>query len=211
LVARTGSRADQRAIGRLAAGENRTSSAMSWGTRPGHSVRRRRGFSLVEMLVAVTVLIIVAGGALLALLTSLSLGRSTRETSLALDAARGVIEAMRSEEPDEVFALYNANPGDDPGGAPGPGNAFGVPGLDAVPGDPDGLPGQIEFPGDGISLREDGFDDALGMPRDLDGDGVTDAADHALDYSILPVRVRVRWTGSAGVREIVIVSTLMGG
>jgi hypothetical protein len=47
-------------------------------------------------------------------------------------------------------------------------------------------------------LREDVVDAALGMPRDLSGDGVVDGLNHAGDYSILPVRVRVEWSGARG-------------
>ena len=38
----------------------------------------------------------------------------------------------------------------------------------------------------------------MGMPRDLDGDGVIDALDHSGDYRLLPVLVRVAWRGSSG-------------
>ena len=39
---------------------------------------------------------------------------------------------------------------------------------------------------------------ALGMPRDLDGQGGIDAQDHSNDYCILPVTVRLEWRGAAG-------------
>jgi len=38
----------------------------------------------------------------------------------------------------------------------------------------------------------------LGMPRDLDGDTLVDAANHATNYRILPVHLRVEWKGVAG-------------
>jgi hypothetical protein len=40
------------------------------------------------------------------------------------------------------------------------------------------------------------------MPNDLDGNGTIDALDHAANYRILPVRVRVRWQGVNGVRSM---------
>jgi hypothetical protein len=49
-------------------------------------------------------------------------------------------------------------------------------------------------------LREDVVDAGLGMPRDLDGDGVIDGADHEANYTLLPIRVRVQWRGVSGVR-----------
>jgi hypothetical protein len=36
------------------------------------------------------------------------------------------------------------------------------------------------------------------MPRDLNGDGVIDALNHADDYLILPVTLRLEWRGAAG-------------
>jgi hypothetical protein len=36
-------------------------------------------------------------------------------------------------------------------------------------------------------------DAQLGMPRDLDADGVVDDANHANDYLLLPIRIRIEW------------------
>jgi hypothetical protein len=47
------------------------------------------------------------------------------------------------------------------------------------------------------------------MPRDLNGDGVIDSVTNcATTYKILPVRVRVRWTGAAGPAEVELHSML---
>jgi hypothetical protein len=54
--------------------------------------------------------------------------------------------------------------------------------------------------GGALELREDVVDAGLGMPRDLNLDGVIDALDHSGDYRILPVRVLVEWTGMSGNR-----------
>jgi hypothetical protein len=59
--------------------------------------------------------------------------------------------------------------------------------------------GIISFPGTG-ELREDVTDDALGMPMDLNADGSIDDQDHATDYRLLPVRIRVQWAGSHGAK-----------
>jgi hypothetical protein len=68
----------------------------------------------------------------------------------------------------------------------------------------------IEFPGNtGAVLREDAVDAELGMPRDLDGDGTVDTDDHAGDYLVLPVRVRVTWDGVSGSRSYTICTVLL--
>jgi hypothetical protein len=51
---------------------------------------------------------------------------------------------------------------------------------------------------------------SLGMPRDLTGDILIDNFDHAADYRILPVRVRVSWTGKSGPRSIELQTLLSG-
>lgn len=142
--------------------------------------------------------------------STLALSRTNQETSAAMDAAQSVMEAIGDEctgdDFSRIFARWNANPVDEPDG---PGNAFDVRGLEPAPDDPDGRVGEVVFPGDGIQLREDGEDRRLGLPRDLDlSGGPPDADDHAGNYRILPVLVRVRWSGASGVREIQVVGTM---
>ena len=75
-------------------------------------------------------------------------------------------------------------------------------GLEAVQGDADGMALEVMLPATIVAgvpqLREDVNNIPLGCPRDLTGDGVIDANDHASDYQILPVMIRVRWRGQAG-------------
>jgi hypothetical protein len=130
-----------------------------------------------------------------------------REAVLASNEARNMIERMRNEEFADVFALYNADPLDDPGGAGSAlGASFTVEGLDVELGDPDGFAGEIVFPTmevvpGTIELREDVVFADLGMPRDLNGDSMIKADDMSGDYILLPVVVRVRWTGNGGPRQ----------
>lgn len=175
------------------------------GTRTGRSGARRRrgqrGLTLVEMLVAMTALMMTMAGYTLVVVGSTRATDAEREVTLATQSARSTIETMKATAFEQVFATYNANPVDDPGGAgTAPGASFAVPGLEPVAGDADGLPGEIVFPlgAGGAGLREDVVDARLGMPRDLNGDGAVDAADHAGDYTLLPVLVRVRWQGTSG-------------
>lgn len=165
------------------------------GKRPG-----RTGLTLVEIVCALAVLVLGVLGFSRALVGALHTNVMVRESTLASQAARQRLETVQSVSLGSAFRMFNADPNDD-FGAPGtsPGAGFAVPGLQALPGDPDGLPGEILFPvaaGAPGVLREDQGDDALGMPRDLDGDGAIDAADHSGDYGLLPVVVRVTWRGT---------------
>jgi hypothetical protein len=133
-----------------------------------------------------------------------------RETAMAAEASRVLIETMRNAEFSQLFALYNQDPADDPGGAASaPGNRFAVPGLRPLPGAPRGLVGEVRFPelalvvGGAVEseLREDVENPELAMPRDLDGDSLIDDEDHAGDYLLLPVLITISWDGQLGPRQ----------
>lgn len=172
------------------------------------------GFTFLELTVVMTILL----SALLIFSSTVSgvakQRNVNRETSLAVDAARNLLETLRSEDFAEVYALYNADPSDDPAGAgTAPGNRFAVFGLSEAPDSPDGLEGEVVFPTaidpvDGLELREDIELRALGLPRDLSGDGRVDDQDHSGSYFILPVQVRLRWKGTTGVRQYEIATQL---
>jgi prepilin-type N-terminal cleavage/methylation domain-containing protein len=163
----------------------------------------RRGFSLLEVTIAMAVLATAYVGYSKSVVASMQASRSEREGALAAASARQLIAELQASPFDQVWALYNDDGSDDPGGpntAPGP-NVH-VPGLNAVDGDPDGMAVQVILPSVDVAgvpqLREDLPNDSLGCPRDLNGDGATDAFDHSGDYQILPVVVRVRWRGTGG-------------
>lgn len=131
------------------------------------------------------------------------------ENACASNGARVALERLRNAEFEQCFALYNEWDGDDPAG-PGsaPGNRFTVEGLAPLPGAP--ACGEILFPSllsdvpgeSPCQLREDSVDPLLDLPRDLSGDSIVDGEDHAGDYLILPVRVRVEWQGEWGPRRL---------
>jgi len=163
---------------------------------------------LLEILISLVVFMLAAGAAISSLVSAMTLGRTNRETSRAMDAAQNVLERLKGEPNfSEVFYRYNATTADDPPGV-SPGWNFAVPGLNVQPGDPDGFVGQILFPGDGITLREDFVDPELGMQRDMNSDAIIDAVDHGADYNVLPVRIRVDWSGARGNRRIEILTVL---
>lgn len=191
------------------------------GTNGSHaespeSAHRRKagGFTLAEVAMASAVLTIAAGGLMSSIVASMALNRVNNETALAQAYARRAIERMQGVDFAQVFATFNANPTDDPAGVgTAPGANFEAFGLEPLPLDVDGRPGEITFPAVDIGgvwqLREDVNDPALGMPRDLNGDGLPpDALDHAADYRVLPVRVRVQWRGVTGPRTVTIETIL---
>lgn len=175
---------------------------------PGRQGRgARAGFSLIETMMVLVVLAIGLGGMASVLGYTTALVQVDQETTRAADAAADMAETLRSADFETLFARFNSDPDDDPGGAgSSPGSGFAVEGLQAAPGDADGLAGEIVFPasvGDGgvLELREDVQDETLGTPRDLNGDDAVDDDDHADDYLILPVVLRLRWRGRSGERS----------
>jgi type II secretory pathway pseudopilin PulG len=164
--------------------------------------RRHAGFTIIELALAMAVLVVgVLGFSQSIMSARLSIQR-THELDRAAQATREMLERIEAEAFADAFRRFNADPSDDPGGAgTAPGASFAVNGLSALPSDVDHMPGEVIFPirpGFSSQLREDAVLPELGMPRDLNGDGVVDGNDHALDYRLLPVIVRVNWRSAAG-------------
>ena len=195
----------------------------------------RSGISLVEVIVSLSILVVAASIFCQMLLSTTRMRQVNRESALAADAARVVLERMRNEPFLEVYRDYNEDPKDDPGGiGTGSGHQFDVAGLVPVAGAPQGKVGRIYFPtkvvqvasggGSGTGgkkgvtgfgmmvteyhLREDVEDESLGMPRDLNGNNVIDTANHSADYLVLPVRVLIEWKGGSGTRKFELVTQL---
>ena len=180
----------------------------------GERTPRRDGFTIVELLLVVSVLTTALLVLSLSMTSSMALADTNRETALAADAAREMIETLQGyEEFSEVYKLYNADPEDDPGPLPGtlapgtaPGSAFSVWGLDPQRDDPDGMVGEIRFPMDETGVMHENIQDpSLGMPRDMNGDGIVeDLVDRSEDYTLLPVQVQVRWASRTGPRGLTV-------
>lgn len=166
------------------------------------------GFSLLEVMLSATIFMVVSGAVVTALVVSNALNTTNRESALAARAAQSLVEELKGVTFAEIYARYDSTTADDPVGGASPGDHFAVAGLDVRKDDGDGFVGSVRFPGTGTALREDVEDVELGLPRDLDGDGATDAADHAGDYRILPVRVRVEWTGKSGRQALELITVL---
>ena len=161
------------------------------------------GFTLVELTVAISVLVIALCATASTVVSTGALNRQSHETELARKAAESMLDALRNAPFATVFARYNSAASDDPlGPGTAPGANFAVKGLTPIHGAPGGVAGRIFFPAAGPELRENVDEATLGMPRDLNGDGLLDGFDHASDYRVLPVRVRVSWTGPNGQRSV---------
>ena len=162
----------------------------------------RRGMTLVEVMVALVILTMCVGMLTSTIASTSVQATVNRENAIAVEAARAAIEDMHNVPFEDVFALFNDVDADDPAG---PGTAFGphfdVFGLSAADHDPDGLVGQVILPGAEGVLTETEENELLGLPRDLNGNIQIDEGDRAGDYLVLPVVVRLRWRGSAGVRQ----------
>lgn len=176
--------------------------------RSGHG-SPENGWTLLEIVISTVILLTILVGFSYGLVSSTSLGRATREQGTAREAARWRLEELRGTVFEEVLARFNEEPGDDPAGGTSPGAHFDVPGLDPRPDDPDGHVGEIVFPlSEDGELLEDLELERLGMPRDLTGEGDIDDIDHALDYRLLPVLLRLQWRGASGNASFEVVTVL---
>ncbi len=184
-------------------------SILAQRTYLSRSQRTTSGFTLLEVVVSILLLMIGIAGISRLTVGVTRAGTMQRETELATEGARAKLERIKAEAFSQAFRTYNATGADDPSGAgTAPGAYFEVAGLRPAPDDPDGMPGEVIFPvppDQPGQLCESVNDPKLAMPRDLNGDGIVDSLNHATDYKLLPVRVRVRWQsidGTIGLVEL---------
>ena len=182
------------------------------GVSGGSALGRGRssaGMSLIEVVLVMGILATAFGMLSTTLMANNRTRSINRDTALSAEAARVVFESMRNLDFRNLYASYNVQPEDDPGGAgTAPGATFGVEGLRGLDTNPPGVVGRIVFPEVLIEgewqLREDLVDADLGLPRDLNGDTFLDEGDHSLDYLVLPVRIELEWEGRFGPRRMTV-------
>lgn len=163
----------------------------------GRGPRRRAGFTLVELAIAVSILLVGLVSVATATSRMHSVRRHNRERVLAQNAARSTAERIQAQayslrvEPTTWSANLIAD--FSPGGTFGsqfPVRELNVAGAGQTV-------GTIAFVTDeGATDNALGFE--IGMPRDLDGDGVIASADVTGDARILPVILTVQWVGVGG-------------
>jgi prepilin-type N-terminal cleavage/methylation domain-containing protein len=164
--------------------------------------RARGGFSLVEMMLVMVVLTVAVSMLSSFVASTASMGPLQLQNAIASEAARAQLELMRTHSAGQIFALFNDEPDDDPAGSgTAPGGNFFVPGLTSRLDDLDGLCGRIRFPTLNGGLNESIIDARLGMPRDLDLNGVLDALPVDTTYRILPVEIVIEWQYGETVRS----------
>ena len=176
--------------------------------------KSQRGISLIEVMISfliLTVAVLILSSTITA---SVAHTGSKRERALAAEALMNTLESMHAVPFEDLFALYNADPGDDPEG-PGtaPGNRFHVPQLDPLPmalKDDEAWVGEIILPGQGPELFENVELPDLGLPRDLNGDLAIRETDVSDRYQILPVIVRVRWLSAKSARTLAMPTIFSG-
>lgn len=170
------------------------------------------GFTLVEVSVSIAVLVLGVLGMLASVTTGDRLILENRETRQAFVAAQTMFAELQAQPIETVFQRYNGTNADDPGGVTSPGSTFTACGLARFTTDGGEASGVLRFPSsNGNQLREDLDDPTLGMPRDLDGDGVISHAPLTKTPLVLPVAISVRWQTSKGPREVEVRKFLFGG
>lgn len=167
-------------------------------------VRRREsaGFTLVEIGLAMTILLVALMAMGASTLRMSSLRRQNRERAVAQNAIRALSEQIHATS-DNLRRTSNDWSGDlitalSPGGQVG--DSFAIQDLNAQIGE-DSV-GSIQIITD-ETLTDAALGFELGMPRDLDGDGSVDNTDVSGTARILPVVVRARWRGVSGNVQIV--------
>lgn len=115
--------------------------------------RARSGLTIVEVVVALSVMIVAASIFCQMLLTTSRLRQINRENALATDAARVQLERIRNRPFLEIYKSYNEELADDPGGqGTGPGHLFTVDGLTPLDDAPQGKCGRVRFPSSQVQV-----------------------------------------------------------
>ena len=160
-------------------------------------MRRARGFTLIELVVASGIITIGFLGLAASLAASIRGAGTTDDTRIALAAIHDVLEDMRAADPATLFATYA-------------GRRFAVAGLrESSAGGPQGA---VAFLTEADAAAALGC--AAGSGIDLDWNGIAnEAAPPAATWSAFAVRVSVLWgdrTLAQGDRAVAAVTIIFG-
>jgi len=188
------------------------------------SRRRDAGFTLVEVVIALCVIVITLVGLIAGISYASRTNAVIHEDELAMRGAQKKIEEIRSYPVGMVWACFNKTPDDaqflNPVLAWSPtsayeekaSNMFVVEGLQSVDDDVNGVnwtnvTGMVSFPGDQTTNLVEITDPAHPM---YDDNGTDLNANHVMGesltvgdrYNLLPVTITLRWKGITGKRTM---------
>lgn len=176
---------------------------------PARTDRSRRGFALIELAIAISILVIGLVSVVSATSRMHHLRHQNRDRSVAQNAMRSISERIHarsyafSADPTtwsaNLIGVYG------PGGSSG--NTFDVEGLNVAAGSQ--VIGTIQIVID-ETLTDQQLNAQIGMPRDLDGDGQVSNTDVSQNARMLPVIVRQRWRGQSGPASLTHTFYVMG-
>ncbi len=151
-------------------------------------MNKETGLSLIEVMIAMVIFIGAGASLLSGLATTASVRIDCTDRYAAIETVLGIADEIRGTPMDTVVGVWG------PEGTRGA--TFSVAGLDGKDGT---LSGRITIVTDEtITDQELGM--SLGLPRDLDGDGLAENVDVAVTAVALPIIIEARW-GPAGNRE----------
>lgn len=148
------------------------SRALHWR---GRRVCRCAGITIVEVVVGIVLFTITLVGLGSMLVSNRQSQEMAAEEALVSHSFRRMVETIRSTPFSEIASTYQ-------------GFSFTVPEIEAT--------GTVQ-----LFLNETGGSaDAakLGLPRDLDGDGLPTSTDVSASYELLPVKIQISWTSFYG-------------
>ena len=159
--------------------------------------RGRSGFALLDVCIALLVLVVAMGVLLGSIFSAMRLAQVNESTAAANQALRGVLETLNALPIDQALVACQD----------GKKLAIAPEVLRDVHGDP--LVAEVVLPlAKTGELREDLDLPELGMPRDLDEDGQIDAKDHAANYKVLPLALKLAWDGPSGPQTVQLATVL---
>lgn len=170
----------------------------------------RSGFSLVDVCLSMALLVVGLGVLIGSTFSAMKLDQVNASTALANQALRGMCEEMQAMPIDEVLDSYVLRGDEDERARDAKLARLTLrdPALASRAGKKPVAAARFPLDGDGRTLREDLDLPALGLPRDLDGDGAIDSADKRATFRILPVVLELDWEGPSGPQHLQVSSVL---
>lgn len=161
----------------------------------------RRGFTFIEVMVATAFALTSMLAFSSMMLSAHALRRGNEETQIAGNALRAIMEQVQSTSASSVAAPNGWGQATvqafQPGGIPG--DVFPVRGLVPMPGFLTVATVQVITD---ETLTDQQLGVSVGMPRDLDGDGLATNVDVTATATLLPVVVTLQWSGPKGARVV---------